>query len=340
MFLPLPGGEALALETCAGARAASSIRRWCARFLGAREEILAPARARRAAGGAARRRAGARTAPSTICARWRRCWPTSPISSRRSRSVIRGGSRRWRAMRRRRWGCPRPRSRRSSWRAGCTISAASASRTRSGTSRARSTPASGRRSRPPAVHRAGARAGRAVRARRPAGRRRSRAHGRRAATARRRARRAPRASWPRPTSSRRCPSRARTARAHRPSAPPPSPSRRRPRGRLDRAAVNAVLEAAGQTRVRAAPPRGLTERELEVLRLLARGQVDKEIAARARHLAPHGPPPQPEHLRASSRCRRAARPRCSRSRTGCYSEAGAESCARPIARRIASTFPA
>ena len=40
-----------------------------------------------------------------------------------------------------------------------------------------------------------------------------------------------------------------------------------------------MLEALGQTRVRAAPPRGLTERELEVLRLLARGQVDKEIAA-------------------------------------------------------------
>ncbi len=49
-------------------------------------------------------------------------------------------------------------------------------------------------------------------------------------------------------------------------------------GRLDRAAVNAVLEAVGQTSVRAAAPRGLTERELEVLRLLARGQVDKEIA--------------------------------------------------------------
>ena len=49
-------------------------------------------------------------------------------------------------------------------------------------------------------------------------------------------------------------------------------------GRLDRAAVNAVLEAAGETRLRAAAPRGLTERELEVLRLLARGRVDKEIA--------------------------------------------------------------
>lgn len=49
-------------------------------------------------------------------------------------------------------------------------------------------------------------------------------------------------------------------------------------GRLDRAAVNAVLDVAGQTTARAAAPRGLTERELEVLRLLARGRVDKEIA--------------------------------------------------------------
>lgn len=49
-------------------------------------------------------------------------------------------------------------------------------------------------------------------------------------------------------------------------------------GHLDRAAVNAVLDAAGQKGERAAAPRGLTERELEVLRLLARGQVDKEIA--------------------------------------------------------------
>ncbi len=49
-------------------------------------------------------------------------------------------------------------------------------------------------------------------------------------------------------------------------------------GRLDREAVNAVLAAAGETRVRAAAPRGLTDRELDVLRLLARGHVDKEIA--------------------------------------------------------------
>jgi HD-GYP domain-containing protein (c-di-GMP phosphodiesterase class II) len=50
-------------------------------------------------------------------------------------------------------------------------------------------------------------------------------------------------------------------------------------GRLDRAALNAVLEAAGQANVRVVAPRGLSERELEVLRLLARGQVDKQIAA-------------------------------------------------------------
>jgi HD-GYP domain-containing protein (c-di-GMP phosphodiesterase class II) len=49
-------------------------------------------------------------------------------------------------------------------------------------------------------------------------------------------------------------------------------------GRLDRAAANAILEAAGHGDVRAAAPCGLTERELSVLRLLARGLVDKEIA--------------------------------------------------------------
>jgi HD-GYP domain-containing protein (c-di-GMP phosphodiesterase class II) len=49
-------------------------------------------------------------------------------------------------------------------------------------------------------------------------------------------------------------------------------------GKLDLAAVNAVLQAVGQTTVRVSPPRGLTEREVEVLKLLARGQVDKDIA--------------------------------------------------------------
>lgn len=51
-------------------------------------------------------------------------------------------------------------------------------------------------------------------------------------------------------------------------------------GRLERTAVNAVLQAAGHgDRARAAPPCQLTEREVEILALLARGLVDKEIAA-------------------------------------------------------------
>jgi HD-GYP domain-containing protein (c-di-GMP phosphodiesterase class II) len=73
------------------------------------------------------------------------------------------------------------------------------------------------------------------------------------------------------------------ARPHRPAHPPAQAAaiavEEAAFGRLDRAAVNAVLEAAGQTSVRASAPRGLTERELSVLRLLARGRVDKEIAA-------------------------------------------------------------
>jgi DNA-binding NarL/FixJ family response regulator len=52
-------------------------------------------------------------------------------------------------------------------------------------------------------------------------------------------------------------------------------------GRLDRDAVEAVLAAAGQPA--AAPERrthaaGLTDREVEVVRLLARGLTNKEIA--------------------------------------------------------------
>jgi HD-GYP domain-containing protein (c-di-GMP phosphodiesterase class II) len=50
-------------------------------------------------------------------------------------------------------------------------------------------------------------------------------------------------------------------------------------GRLDRRAVNAVLEAAGERSLRAPAAHGLTDREVEVLRLHARGLVDKEIAA-------------------------------------------------------------
>lgn len=53
-------------------------------------------------------------------------------------------------------------------------------------------------------------------------------------------------------------------------------------GRLDRRAVNAVLDAAdvAPVRVRQGWPADLTEREVDVLRLLARGHTNKQIAAR------------------------------------------------------------
>jgi putative nucleotidyltransferase with HDIG domain len=52
------------------------------------------------------------------------------------------------------------------------------------------------------------------------------------------------------------------------------------RGRLDRAATDAVLASHGiRTKERPRLPAGITERELAVLRLIARGLVDKEIAA-------------------------------------------------------------
>ena len=49
-------------------------------------------------------------------------------------------------------------------------------------------------------------------------------------------------------------------------------------GRLDAAAAAAVLEAAGQPVPRIERPAGLTEREAEVIALLARGLQTKQIA--------------------------------------------------------------
>jgi HD-GYP domain-containing protein (c-di-GMP phosphodiesterase class II) len=51
-------------------------------------------------------------------------------------------------------------------------------------------------------------------------------------------------------------------------------------GRFGRAEVDAVLHAAGHTRgpARVTYPAGLTEREVQVLRLIARGQATKQVA--------------------------------------------------------------
>lgn len=58
-------------------------------------------------------------------------------------------------------------------------------------------------------------------------------------------------------------------------------------GRLDAEAVDAVCAAAGQTvaPARRTWPRGLTDREVDVLRLVARGRTNKEVAGQL-HLSP------------------------------------------------------
>ena len=71
-------------------------------------------------------------------------------------------------------------------------------------------------------------------------------------------------------------------RPHRAALPPPRAAdllgRESREGRLDADSVAAVLEAAGHAAPRAPRPAGLTEREAEVMALLARGLQTKQIA--------------------------------------------------------------
>jgi len=70
------------------------------------------------------------------------------------------------------------------------------------------------------------------------------------------------------------------ARPHRPALEPAEAARVLAGLPLDRAAVRAVLEAAGApSAVLPSLPAGLTERELDVLRLLAAGRTKPQIAA-------------------------------------------------------------
>ena len=89
-------------------------------------------------------------------------------------------------------------------------------------------------------------------------------------------------------------------------------------GRLDARAVDAVLGAAGH-RVprRREGPAGLTAREVEVLRLLARGLSNKEIAARL-VISPKTAGNHVEHIYAKiDASSRAPRRACSRCSTAC-----------------------
>ena len=72
------------------------------------------------------------------------------------------------------------------------------------------------------------------------------------------------------------------SRSHRPAMPAPQAAAQvradATAGKLDREAVEAVLESAGLRRRRGEWPGGLTDREVEVLRLVARGAINRDVA--------------------------------------------------------------
>ena len=106
-------------------------------------------------------------------------------------------------------------------------------------------------------------------------------------------------------------------------------------GRLDVTAVAAVLEAAGQPVPRMERPAGLTEREAEVIGLLARGLQTKQVARALGISAKTDRPPHPERLRARSASRRAPRRRCSPWSTGSPRGENSRLAARTAARSVA-----
>ena len=69
-------------------------------------------------------------------------------------------------------------------------------------------------------------------------------------------------------------------------------------GRHDPECARAVLQAAGQrpSRSRSPWPAGLSDREVEVLRLVAHGLSNRQIADTPGHLAPHRRAPRPAPL--------------------------------------------
>jgi DNA-binding CsgD family transcriptional regulator len=71
-------------------------------------------------------------------------------------------------------------------------------------------------------------------------------------------------------------------RPHRPALTPNAAaeqlSSEAAQGRLDAEAVRAILEVAGHPPVRLTWPAGLSDREVQVLRLVARGHSNREIA--------------------------------------------------------------